>query len=127
MTKIEDTDEVQFRQVNPSWMEDDEPSRLAFIPTKKDDGKLSLDRSFSTTAKQSYDDFRALGLSSQGVFGLTPAEFAEAPNAVDCFASPLENNPSHSHADFDGMSNGQKKAKSQELRRKAISRGKLHP
>lgn len=127
MTKIDDRDEVQFRQVNPSWMEENEPSRLAFIPTKKDDGKLSLDRSVSTTAKKSYDDFRALGLRSDGVFGLTPGEFADAPNAIGCYASPLENNPHHSHADFNGMSNGQRKVKSQELRRRAIARGRLHP
>lgn len=127
MTKIEDPDEVQFRQVNPSWMEEDGPSRLAFIPTKKDEGKLSLDRSASTTAKRSYDDFRALGLNSEGVFGLTPSEFAEDPNPVECFESPLENNPHHSHAEFNGLSNSAKKAKSQALRRQAIGRGQLHP
>lgn len=127
MTRIDDLDEVQFRQVNPSWMEEDEPSRLAFIPTKKDGGQLSLDRSATTTAKQSYDDFRALGLNSDGVFGLTPREFKESPNPVECFASPQSNNPHHSHAEFNGLSNSQKKAKSQELRRNAIARGKLHP
>lgn len=127
MTKIDDPDELQFRQVNPSWVEEDKPSRLAFIPTNKDAGKLSLDRSASTTSKQSYDDFRALGLSSGGVFGLTPDECEENPNPVECFASPLDNNPHHSHAEFNGLSNSQKKAKSQELRRKAVARGKLHP
>lgn len=127
MTKIDDPDEVQFRQVNPRWMEEDGPSRLAFLPTKKDDGKLSLDRSASTTAKQSYDDFRALGLNSDGVFGLTPGECEENPHPVECFASPLDNNPHHSHAEFNGLTNSQRKAKSQELRRRAISRGKLHP
>lgn len=127
MTKIDDQDEVQFRQVNPSWMEEDSPSRQAFIPTRKDDGKLSLDRSASTTAKQAYDDFRSLGLNSEGVFGITPGECGEDPNPIECFESPLENNPHHSHADFNGLTKSQKKAKSQELRRKAISRGKLHP
>lgn len=127
MTKIDDENEVQFRQVNPSWMEEDEPSRLAFIPTKKDEGNLSLDRSASTTAKQSYDDFRSLGLKSEGVFGVTAGEFAEAPNSVECYASPLDNNPHHSHADFNGLSNSEKKKKSQELKRKAVARGKLHP
>ena len=120
MTKLDDQDEVQFRQVNPSWMEEGGPSRLAFMPTTKDDGKLSLDRSVSTTVKRSYDDFRALGLRSDGVFGLTPGECSEDPYPVECYASPLDYNPHHSHADFTGLTNGQKKAKSQELRRKAI-------
>lgn len=127
MTKINDDDEIQFRQVNPSWVEDGEPSRLAFIPTKKDDNKLSMDRSATTNPKESFDNFKSLGLNSDGVFGLTPSEFSETPNPIECFGSPLENNPHHSHADFDGLTNGQKKAKSQNLRRKAIARGKLHP
>lgn len=127
MTKLNDPNEVQFRQVNPSWMEEDGPSRQAFIPTKKDDEKLSLDRSASTTAKQSYDNFRSLGLKSSGVFGITPEECEDDPNPIECFESPLENNPHHSHADFSGLTNSQKKTKSQQLRRRAIARGKLHP
>lgn len=127
MTKIDDLDEVQFRQVNPSWIEDGVPTRQAFIPTRKDDGKLSLDRSASTTAKQAYDDFRSLGLSSNGVFGITPGECENEPNPIECFESPLESNPHHSHADFNRLTKSQRKTKSQDLRRKAISRGKLYP
>lgn len=127
MTKIDDPNELQFRQVNPSWMEEDGPSRLAFIPTKKDDGKLSLDRSATTTPKNSYDDFKSLGLNSDGVYGLTPQEMADEPCPVECFESPLENNPHHSHAEFKDLSNSEKKRKSQDLRRKAVARGKLHP
>jgi len=127
MTKIDDQDEIQFRQVNPCWMVDDGPSRLAFIPTKKDEGKLSLDRSATTTAKASLENFKSLGLNSDGVYGLTPQEMSENPCPVECFESPLQNNPHHSHAEFDGLSNSQKKTKSQELRRKALARGKLHP
>lgn len=127
MTKIDDPDELQFRQINPSWMEDDGPSRLAFIPTKKDDGKLSLDRSATTDAKNSFEDFKSLGLNSDGVFGLTPREMESEPCPVECFESPLANNRHHSHAEFTGLTNGEKKKKSQDLRRKALARGKLHP
>lgn len=127
MKKIKNQDEYQFRQVNPKWMEEDGPSRLAFIPTTKDDGKLSLDRSESTDAKCSFDDFKALGLRTAGVYALTPREFEESPYSVECYESPLDHNPHHSHADFNGLSNGQKKKKSQELRRKAIARGKQYP
>ena len=127
MTKIEDQSEIQFRQVNPGWMQDDGPSRLAFIPTKKDGGKLSMDRSATTDAKSSFDDFKAQGLTSGGVFGLTPQEFSAEPHSINCFESPLGHNPHHSHAEFSGLSSGQAKTKSQELRRKAIARGKLYP
>lgn len=127
MKKISDEDEIQFRQVNPSWMEQDGPSRLAFIPTTKDSGKLSMDRSATTSAKSSFEDFAALGLKSDGVYGLTPKEFSTDPNPVSCYESPLDHNVHHSHAEFSTLSNGQKKVKSQELRRKALARGKLHP
>lgn len=127
MTKLEDSNEIQFRQVNPSWIEEDQPSRLAFIPTRKDNRRLSLDRSASTTAKKAFEDFQALGLKSAGVYGLTPSEFEDAPHPVECFASPLSHNPHHSHADFHGLSNGEVKKKSHELRRRAVARGKLHP
>jgi hypothetical protein len=127
MAKIDDQDEIQFRQVNPCWMEDDDPSRQAFIPTKKDKGKLSFDRSATTTAKASLEDFKLLGLNSDGVYGLTPQEMSEEPFPIECFESPLVNNPHHSYAEFEGLSNSQKKRKSQELRRKALARGKLYP
>jgi len=127
MKKINDFSEVQFRQVNPSWIQQGIPSRQAFMPTRKDTGKLSLDRSASTTAKQAHDNFHSLGLNSDSVFGITPEECAEDPNPIECFESPLENNPHHSHADFNGLTNSQMKAKSQDLLRKAILRGKLHP
>ena len=111
MIKIADEDEVQLRQVHPIWMEGAEPSRLAFMPTRKDEGKLSLDRSATTTAKSSFDDFKALGLKSDAVFGITPSEMAAEPNPIDCFESPLAHNPHHSHADFAGLSNSQQKEK----------------
>lgn len=127
MNEIADINEVQFRQINPNWMEGDGPSRLAFLPTKKDGGKLSLDRSEGLNAKGSFENFRALGLSSDGVYGITPGEFREGPAPIVCYSSPLEINPHHSHADFVGLTTGQQKAKSQALRRAALARGKLHP
>lgn len=127
MTKIDDETEIQFRQVNPCWVQNGEPSRQAFFPMRNDEGKLSMDRSATTDAKSAFDSFKALGLNSDGVYGLMPSEFQENPNPIQCFESPLDNNPHHSHADFNGLSNSQKKAKSQDLLRKAIARGKIHP
>ncbi len=127
MKKIDDPYEVQFRQAHPAWVEDGRPTRQIFLPTKKDAGQLSLDRSHSTTPEQCYSNFQSLGLASSGVFGLTPEEFSEGPHPLDCFASPAPNNPHHSHADFTGLTHGQQKAKSIMLLKHAIARGKLHP
>ncbi len=127
MTKIDDPNEVQFRQVNPSWMQDNAPSRQAFEPTRRDEGKLSLDRSALTTAQQAHENFTSLALKSEAVFGVTPEECADEPHPIECHESPLDNNPCHSHADFNGLSRSERKTKSQELRRFAIARGKLYP
>jgi hypothetical protein len=131
MSKIDDPQEVQFRQVNPSWVDEGHPTRQAFSPSTKDYGCLSLDRSISITAKQSFENFTALGLKSEAVYGIAASEFGEEPNPIECHASPIEEdvyiNPHHSHADFNGLSKGQRKAKITELRRVALSRGKLHP
>jgi len=127
MTKVDNPDEIQFRQIHPDWIQDDEPSRQAFIPTKKDDGKLSLARSILTSAEKAFQNYIALGLRSSAVYGLSVSEFEEEPAPIKCYASPLSNNPHHSHADFSGLSKSQKKIKSQELRRLAINRGKIFP
>jgi len=125
--KLKDPQEIQFRQIHPKWMESDGPSRQAFIPMRNDDGKLSLDRSATTTAEDSFNNYIGLGLCSGGVYGLTPSEFEGKPNPVECFESPLANNPHHSHADFNGLTRSQKKKKSQYLRIMAINRKMLYP
>ena len=131
MSKIDDPLEVQFRQVHPSWVDEGHPTRQAFSPSTKDKGCLSLDRSIDITAKQSYESFTALGLMSEAVYGIAASEFEEEPNPIECYASPIEEddhiNPHHSHADFSGLNKSQRKAKITELRRVALSRGKLHP
>ena len=131
MSKINDPLEVQFRQVHPSWVDEGHPTRQAFSPSTKDNGRLSLDRSIKITAKQSYESFTALGLKSEAVYGIAASEFEEQPNPIECYASPIEEedhiNLHHSHADFSGLNKGQRKAKITDLRRVALSRGKLHP
>lgn len=127
MTKINNANEVQFRQVNPNWIQDDIPTRQAFIPMTKDEGKLSLDRSATTTAQQAHADFTALGLRSEAVFGITPGECGKQPDPIECHESPLDNNQHHSHADFSDLNKGQRKKKSSDLLRHALARGKLYP
>ncbi len=107
------------------------PTRLAFSPSKKDAGCLSLDRSVANTAEKSYKNYTALGLKSAAVYGIEAGEFEQEPHPIECHASPIEeagqSNPHHSHADFNGLSKSQRKTKSIELRRIAVVRGKLHP
>lgn len=127
MTKILDLDEVQFRQINPNFIDDGIPSSQAFSPTRKDEGKLSLDRSATVSAEAAHEGFLSRGLRSEAVFGLTPEEFAQGDSPVECFESPLDDNPNHSHADFNGLSKGKIKRKAKELKVLAVRRGCQFP
>ncbi|MGV0035488.1 MAG: hypothetical protein ACNYPE_11225 [Candidatus Azotimanducaceae bacterium WSBS_2022_MAG_OTU7] len=108
-------------------MDKGHPSRRVFSPTKKDVWCLSLDRSAAITAKQSYENYTLLGLKSAAVYGVETGEFEKQPHPIECHASPIQSNPHHSHADFNGLSKTQRKTKSTELLRIAVDRGKLHP
>lgn len=131
MSKLEDLQELQFRQIHPSWVDEGHPTRQAFSPSTKDAGCLSLDRSAAIDARQSHENYTSLGLKSEAVYGIEVGEFAEMPYPVECYASPIEEadqwNPHHSHADFNNLTKAERKAKITELRRIAIGRGKLHP
>ena len=61
--KIEDRDEVMFRQVHPDFIQQGEPSSCRFRPQSNDDGKLSVDRGSLTTAPHPMRFTQALGSS----------------------------------------------------------------
>lgn len=125
---LTDADEVLFRQIHPKWVEDDgEPSSQPFIPTKKDNNKLSVDRSSLTEASDSYALFLASGLASVAVYGLTVGEFGK--ENLPCTADPLEKtdeqsaNPAHALADYTAFSAGQQKLIARRLKIVARARG----
>lgn len=68
--QLSDDDEVLFRQVRPGFMQGDSPSSQSFMPTPKDDNKLSVDRSALTTAKGSCRLYTGNGFESTAVYGL---------------------------------------------------------
>lgn len=122
--------EMLFRHIHPKWVEDDgEPSSQPFIPTKKDNNKLSVDRSSLTDAASSYALFLANGLASVAVYGLTVGEFDK--EQLPCAADPLEQspeqlaNPAHALADYAGFSAGQQKLIARRLKLVARARGVL--
>ena len=127
MTLIDDDDEILFRQVNPQFIQSNAPSRQAFSPFPKDKGEVSVDRSIDLSPRQSFENFKSLGLASQGVWAVTQGECRSGPVPVPCYASPLSTNPHHAHIDFNGLSKGQIKKKAKQLTQAAISRGRLYP
>lgn len=128
---LEDADELLFRQVHPSFIDEGVPSSQAFTPTSKDDGRLSVDRSSLTTAAASHALYVGDGHASDAVYALTVAEFAG--EGLECFSDPVlpgvgqSANPAHAVADYSPHKANAQKTKARRLKQKAIARGKLHP
>lgn len=127
---LESDDEVLFRQVNPSFYDKGEPSSQPFMPTSKDENKLSVDRSGLTDAKQSYELFVGNGYKSSAVYGLSVGEFKheDLPSVSDPIpASPGKAaNPAHAYANYSNHSAQEQKRKAKRLKHLAISRGCLY-
>lgn len=129
--KLSDADEVLFRQIHPSFMEDGEPSSQPFMPTPKDQNQLSVDRGSITTAKASHDLFLSAGLISAAVYGVTVGEFEE--HAIACAADPIvateevSANPAHAYADYSPHATNKQKTLAKRIKQRALARGQLHP
>lgn len=121
------------RQVNPKFVQNNIVSVQAFteqvtvvtsqtfLPTPKDEGKLSVYNGAKFTPQQSYEHFTQNFLSA-GVLSVTKEECESLP--------PLtvteDNNPfdGHTYIDFTSVSaTGARKAKAGKLRDFAVSRG----
>jgi hypothetical protein len=96
------TDETEhlFRQIHPKppFIQDGRVSSVAFRPTEKDQGRLSVARSSKTTAEDSYRTYVAQGFTSAGVMAVSVHEC----HSIDLTAydDPLPNNPAHAFIDF---------------------------
>ena len=99
-------------------------SSSAFIPTKNDEGKLSVYNEEKFTAEKAYEHFTdTMKRQSAGVLGVSCAECAaqSLPFAED--NDPFDG---HAHIDYNGLSKGQIKAKASNLRDAAKGRGWLY-
>ena len=129
--ELSDDEEVLFRQVHPRFMQGDAPSSQSFMPTPKDDNKLSVDRSALTTAKDSHGLYTGNGFESVAVYGLTVGEFRE--QEIPCIGNPLDAsdgiaaNPAHALADYEAHAPSRQKTKAKRLKQKALARGRLYP
>jgi hypothetical protein len=117
-----------LRQIHPSWVgESGDLQSRSFIPTAKDEGKLSVDDSTKATPESSFKHFtEVLGLQSAGTWAVSAEEVAENPE-LSCDASPLHDNPAHCSLNFPrGGTKGEIKNIGQKLAAKASKRGRLY-
>ncbi len=124
-----DPDELLFRQVHPTFVQDERPSSQAFKPTPKDEKQLSVARGSLTDPVSAHDlHVRAKGLQSAGTWAISVAE-AQAeglPTLPDPLTEPVAD-PAHALVDFTAHSNSQVNTKGSRLAAKARDRGRLHP
>lgn len=129
--KLTNAEEVLYRQIHPTFMHEGVPSSGSFMPSKKDEHKLSLDRSSLVTAEASHVAYLATGLESEAVYGLEVREFGA--EAIDCEEDPIERsetapeNKAHALADYSPFNPSKQKNISKRLKIKAVARGCLHP
>jgi len=129
--RIDDLDEILFRQVHPQFVSGGRPASDRFRPQPKDFGKMSVDRGSLTTADEAYRLFTSNGRASGGVFGIKIEEFTE--EEILCYSDPLDAegdssaNPAHAIADFVPVPEDKWKLISKRLAIKATQRGMLFP
>ena len=107
-----------FRQIHPTWTQNERVTSQAFTPTPKDNSKLSVYDGDQITAEGAWKHYRqSQGLDSVGVLAVTVAE-CEAQNAT---AQPDPTPfPEHAVIDFSALTNSQEEEggkASQEARR----------
>lgn len=123
------SDELLFRQVHPSFIQDERPSSQAFKPTPKDEKQLSVARGALTDPVNAYDlHVQAKGLASAGTWAVTvgEAQVESLPSFPDPLTAPIAD-PAHALVDFTACSRSQMDAKGSRLAAKARERGRLHP
>lgn len=127
--KLSEKDEVLYRQIHPTFVQDGVPTSQSFVPTPKDDGKLSVDRSSLTTAESAHSHFVGKGRQSSAVYGVSVNEFGV--QTIDCFPDPIDEpedrNPSHAYANYKPFTSNDQKNKAKRIKQSALLRGRLHP
>lgn len=114
-----------LRQVHPQWFKDGHIVSLAFRPTAKDSGLLSVydgDRIVPRAAWNHYTT--VLGLKSAGVWAVSVGEVS-ASN-LSARPDPQQDFSEHSVIDFSALTKKQQEAQSKVLATFAEERGCLH-
>lgn len=123
--RLDDADELLFRQVHPTFVQAGRPTSAAFVPSKKDAGMLSVTRGSLVSAEAAWNlHTTGKGLASAGVWAVTVGECSALP--LPCYADPEPGPPvddAHSVVDFRGLSRGVAEARGKALSRLAADRG----
>ena len=113
-----------YRQVHPSWVREGRVASLAFQPTPKDNGRLSVYDGDRISPEDAWHHYTTvLGLQSAGVVAVTLTECVSWQLKV--VADPLPAFPEHTLIDFAGLTGNRIRRVAQHLRAAADVRGWL--
>ena len=122
-----DSNKLLFRQVHPSWVQGEiisqqvfSISSQTFIPTKKDEGFLSVYNSDFFTAESSYVHYTGNNLESSGVVAVDTDECASQNLPVIDDNTPFIG---HSSLDYREKGTNQRDKTAKMLKSYAIKRG----
>ena len=91
---------VLLRQVHPQFVKNGGITSQAFMPTQKDDGKLSVYDGDIIDPQASYDHYtKVLGLESDSTWGVTCKEVEGV--GLSSYSEPKEDFESHSVIEFE--------------------------
>jgi hypothetical protein len=115
------TDETLLhRQIHPNFIQNGRVTSQAFVPTQKDDCKLSVYDGDLIDAEQSWKHYVSQDLSSAGVLDITVRECAAEELSV-CSSPDVFRE--HAHIDFHGLTKAEIKGKATRLTIVAFARG----
>jgi hypothetical protein len=129
-------DETFYRNVNPSWIEDGQPSSQAFRPGSGDEGCVSTHRASLITAAGSHTLFTdpspgGFGRASAGVWSILANEVKieklttwSDPEDATATTPP---NLAHAVIDMHGIDDKACRKIGKRLKQFAISRGRIFP
>lgn len=114
-------DTLLYRQIHPTWVQDGRVGSLAFRPSPKDDGFLSVADGDQITAQAAWD--RHLNLKRGQSCGVLAVQVSEC-EALELPVIPDgDPDPDHVSVDFRELSRGQIDKKARSLRNSAEERG----
>lgn len=122
---LADAEELLYRQVHPSWVQNGVPSSQAFKPTKKDAGMVSVTLGSKTSAEGAFNHHvQVLELKSAGTWAVTVGEVAEA--GLESYPQPLDDSPDHGFIDFRERGRGEVERSAKILLARSRDRGCLY-
>jgi hypothetical protein len=125
-------EELLWRQVHPTQIDDGHVRSCVFAPTAKDEGELSVVRGSKVAAKDAFEYYTTqMGFESVGSYGITVDEVAQnGLRAIDDSAGPSAADlpPGHAFVDFRAVPSSSKAQKiGAKLRDLAQARGRVYP